>query len=330
MSIQTNTPPQTPGVDEADLEDSDRFRRSMGPSPSPHTTRVGEISTTNVTEVFSGGSTKNSGAGKGGQQTTEWTVTAENWLNKFAGSPKPTSTLLPRGKPSVLARMHSVTSVDSGMNAADTDGIAPGEWVQPVGLSKKPPVKPKIGITAELAPLLFQPAPAPIARSVVESITENAVGGAHQWTKVVASQSNNKYSKLIFFKPDTPIASDVVRLGSKIPKTSSARVKMEAEENARAKEKEKVVMEWRERGFTEVGRMSETGSPVLDKKHAGEHVQQLPNATVLRSDTPESGVGSSECFGGKKWISPREGGLFASPPASFSVYQRLLSELANY
>lgn len=324
MSTQANTSPQTPKKsDEAGPEDPERFRRSMGPSPSPHTFHVGDMSATNFAESFPGGLTNNVGAGKGGQQTTEWAIAAENWLNKFAGSTKPIPAIQPRSKPSVLARMHSVSSTTSAngeMNTADTDGVAPGEWIKPVGLNKKPPVKPKIGITAELAPLLFQPTPAPIVRSMVETVAVNVTGSAHQWTKVVANQSNNQYSKSIFPEPGTSIdrtASDVVHLGGNITKTSSVGPTVEAEESARAKEKEKVVMEWRNRGFTEVGRMGETGSPALNKKQVEEQMQKLSSAVVFRSDGSESGVGGSVRFGEKRWITPREGGLFASPPVSF-------------
>lgn len=335
MSTQANTSPQTPKKsDEVGPEDPERFRRSMGPSPSPHTTHVGDIPTTSSAENFSGGLTNNTGTGKGGRETAEWAITAGNWLNKFAGSTKPTPALQPRSKPSVLARMHSATSSTSAngeMNTADTDDVAPGEWIKPVGLNKKP-VKPKIGITAELAPLLFQPTPAPIVRSMVETVAVNATGGAHQWTKVVANQSNNQYSKSIFPEPGTHIeraALDVTRLGSNTTKTSSVGPTIEAEESARAKEKEKVVMEWRDRGFTEVGRMGETGSPALDKKQVGEQMQKLSGAAVFRSDSSESGVGGSVRFGEKRWITPREGGLFASPPVSFSECKKSIPKLAN-
>lgn len=332
MGTRANTSPQTPKKsDEVDPEDLERFRRSMGPSPSPRTTRVGDISTTSFTERFSGGLTSNAGTGKGGQQTTEWAITAGNLLNKFAGSTKPTPALQPRSKPSVLARMHSATSTDGEMNTADTDDVAPGEWIKPVGLNKKP-VRPKIGITAELAPLLFQPAPAPIVRSMIETVAVNVTGSAHQWTKVVANQSNNQYSKSIFPEPGTSInhtASNVVCLGNNITKISSVGPTIETEESARAKEKEKVVMEWRDRGFTEVGRMGEIGSPALDKKKVGEQIQKLSSPVVFRSDSSESGVGGSVHFGEKRWITPREGGLFASPPVSFSECKRSIPKLAN-
>lgn len=320
--IQAKIPPQTPKkVNEAGFEDQERLRRSMGPSPSPRTTHASDNSITNFGETFAGGFMNNLGAGKE-KQTTEWTITAGNWLNKFAGSSKPTPALLPRSQPSVLARMHSITSVVNDINTTDTDGIAPGEWIQPVGLSKKLPVKPKIGITAELAPLLFQPPPAPTVRSMVESVAGSVAGSAHQWTKVVANQSNNLYPKSIFPGSGASIdhtASDIIRQSNKITKSSSTRAEAETEENARAKEKEKVIMEWRERGFTEVGRMGETRPPAFDKKQVGEQTQKRSNPVVFRRDTSESGEDDSGRCGEKKWISPREGGLFASPQVNFSV-----------
>lgn len=320
-NIHAKIPPHTPKVDGECFEDKERFRRSTGPSPSPHhTARASDISTANFAEVFAGGLMSNVGTGRG-QQTTEWTITAGNWLNKFAGTSKTTPALPPRSQPSVLARMHSATSVVNDTSNTETDGVAPGEWIQPMGLSKKPPVKPKIGITAELAPLLFQPPPTPIVRSMVESVAGSVAGSAHQWTKVVANQSNNPYPKPIL--PGTGASvdrtvSDAVR-PSKIAKPSSTRTKAEARENARAQEKEKVIMEWRERGFTEIGRMGEMEPPALDRKQFGEQVQKRSNTVVFRRDSSESGEDEPESFGEKKRTSLREGGLFASPPVGSSV-----------
>lgn len=322
--VQANAPPQTPKkVDETGLEDRERFRRSMGPSPSPHAAHASNISATNYTEVFVGDSINNTGAGKSEQRTAEWTIAAGNWLNKFSSAGKPTTPALPpRGQPSVLARIHSAASVTSDANATDNDGVAPGEWIKPVGLSKKT-VKPKIGITAELAPLLFQPAPAPpIVRSMVGSVTGSTVGSAHGWTKVVPNQPN-QYPETLF--PESGTSID--RPSSKIAKSNPARV--EAEENARAKEKEKVILEWRERGFTEVGRMGEMGPPALGKRQVGDPIQRLPDAVVFRSDSSGSEADTSERPGRRNWVTPREGGLFASPPVSLVVRQRLSSEPAN-
>lgn len=320
--IHAKIPPHTPKVDGECLEDKERFRRSMGPSPSPHhTARANDISTANFTEIFAGGLMSNVGTGRG-QQTTGWTIAAGNWLNKFAGTSKATPTLPPRSQPSVLARMHSATSVANDTNNTEPDGVAPGEWIKPMGLSKKPSVKPKIGITAELAPLLFQPPPTPIVRSMVESVAGSVAGSAHQWTKVVANQSNNSYTKSILPVTGASVdrtTSDAVRPGSKIAKTSSTRAKAEARENARAKEKEKVIMEWRERGFTEIGRMGEMGPPALDRKQFEEQVQKRSNPVVFRRDSSESGEDEPESFREKKRTSPCEGGLFASPPVGSSV-----------
>lgn len=325
-NIYAKIPPHTPKVDGECFEDKERFRRSMGPSPSPHySTRASDISTTNFAEIFAGGPMNNVGTGRG-QQTTEWTITAGNWLNKFAGTSKVTPTLPPRSQPSVLARMHSATSAANDTNNTETDDVAPGEWIQPIGLSKKPSVKPKIGITAELAPLLFQPPPTPIVRSMVESVSGSVAGSAHQWTKVVVNQSNNTYPKPILPGPGSSVdrtTSDVIRPSSKIAKTCSTRAKAEARENARAKEKEKVIMEWRERGFTEIGRIGEMGASDLDRKQFGEQVQRRSNPVVFRRDSSESGEDEPENFGENR-RTLREGGLFASPPVGSSVFPRIV------
>lgn len=328
---QKNAPTQNPKqVEEASPEDLDRRRRSRGPSPSPHTSYKTDVSTGNFAKIFAEEKSGNSARTReDGQETTEWASTAKNLLGQFTSSTKPST--FQRNQPSVLARIHQVTSPTGdtiNMDAAgvsqdrdnDSDGVAPGEWIQPVGLPKRQIVKPKIGITAPLAPLLFQPEPAPVIRSVEGSVTGSVTGSVQpgQWTKVVADPSKYLSSGPLppgFGYSIGQSSSDIILSRKSLGKVNSDR------ENAEAEAKERVIMEWRERGFREVGRIDEAGPPGLDRQHVKRSLQKQPRAGVLGS-----GGSGSETSGEQIWKAPQQGGLFASPPVGSSPVSRTATE----
>ncbi|KAI5841753.1 hypothetical protein DFP73DRAFT_632936 [Morchella snyderi] len=121
------------------FEDAERSRRSPGPSPSPKrglklnssTARLGSFDPFN----FELGRDEDINDPK---------IVTEGWLNQLSISSEKDNIILPTGRPSVLARIHSRGSVCDD-DESDSDGVAPGEWIKPIELIKKEPPKLKTG-----------------------------------------------------------------------------------------------------------------------------------------------------------------------------------------
>lgn len=121
------------------FEDAERSRRSPGPSPSPKR-----------------GFKLNSSAARPGsfdpfkfeprrdENTNDPKIVTEGWLSQLSISSENDNIIFPTGRPSVLARIHSRGSVCDD-DESDSDGVAPGEWIKPIGLIEKEHPKPKMG-----------------------------------------------------------------------------------------------------------------------------------------------------------------------------------------
>lgn len=121
------------------FEDAERSRRSPGPSPSPKR-----------------GFNLNSSAARPrsfdpfnfeprrDENANDPKIVTEDWLSQLSISSENDNIVLPTGRPSVLARIHSRGSVCDD-DESDSDGVAPGEWIKPIELIKKEPPKLKTG-----------------------------------------------------------------------------------------------------------------------------------------------------------------------------------------
>lgn len=304
ISQNAGTPAQASrSTDATNIEDYDRFRRSMTPSPSPYLGRTVVFPTTNSGRMLTGDNSISITSIEGsGQQTADGVDMAGRWLEQFTSSAKTSNT--PRAQPSILARMHKVSApIEDTSNErfpGVDDGVAPGEWVQPSGLSRKMLGKPKIGMTAEPPPPLFQVTQAPLLGSVRGSAAGSVAGSAHRGQRFYTPAAEDGSSV-------ARGAPDIVQPRPRIDKANTAR------ELEQARQREKTIIEWRERGFAEVGRLDENTQVDLNKRLLEEQ-RQIYGGNLLG----ESLKGGSENSRGR-WKAPREGGLFASPPVSYPI-----------